>query len=216
MTTLSRGVEPPDQRPRRGGDRNRRQRLGRSPQRPRVVVTRAAVSARIPRGSASQHCRSARTRAQVAARTSSRGRPQLLTRTRLKQPHGRRVWAVHVPLQLLGPTGSNRDTHVLVRKCPELVVRRKPHGRPDRSPPCSPDRASAPHLLDRVQEHLTDRKGTEYMQEQRRDQARYRTRRAGRTRRNTTAAGGKAHAAPTLHRRRGGEHLPQPAPAHDG
>ena len=90
-----------------------------------VVVTRAAVSARIPRGICIQYHSPERTLS--VPRSPLRGKRRAgghnsLTRTRLKPnlmaggygqfTYGFNYW---------GPTGSNRDTHILVRKLPELV-----------------------------------------------------------------------------------------------
>jgi len=90
-----------------------------------VVVTRAAVSARIPRGICIQYHSPERTLS--VPRSPLRGKRRAgghnsLTRTRLKPnlmaggygqfTYGFNYW---------GPTGCNRDTHILVRKLPELV-----------------------------------------------------------------------------------------------
>jgi nitrate reductase alpha subunit len=89
-----------------------------------VVVTRAAVSARIPRGISIQYHSPERTYSvpKSPLRGFRRaGGHNSLTRTRLKPnlmvggygqfTYGFNYW---------GPTGCNRDTHVLVRKLPEL------------------------------------------------------------------------------------------------
>jgi len=90
-----------------------------------VVVTRAAVSARIPRGICIQYHSPERTLS--VPRSPLRGKRRAgghnsLTRTRLKPnlmaggygqfTYGFNYW---------GPTGCNRDTHIMVRKLPELV-----------------------------------------------------------------------------------------------
>ena len=90
-----------------------------------VVVTRAAVSARIPRGICLQYHSPERTYSvpKSPLRNFRRaGGHNSLTRTRLKpnlMVGGYGQFTFH--FNYWGPTGSNRDTHVLVRKCPELV-----------------------------------------------------------------------------------------------
>ena len=90
-----------------------------------VVVTRAAVSARIPRGVCIQYHSPERTYS--VPKSPLRGYKRAgghnsLTRTRLK-PNlmlgGYGQFTFH--FNYWGPTGCNRDTHILVRKCPELV-----------------------------------------------------------------------------------------------
>lgn len=89
-----------------------------------VVVTRAAVSARIPRGICIQYHSPERT---LSVPTSPlrghrrAGGHNSLTRTRLKpnlMVGGYGQFTYH--FNYWGPTGCNRDTHVLVRKLPEL------------------------------------------------------------------------------------------------
>jgi len=90
-----------------------------------VVVTRAAVSARIPRGICIQYHSPERTYS--VPRSPLRGHKRAgghnsLTRTRLKpnlMVGGYGQFTFH--FNYWGPTGCNRDTHILVRKCPELV-----------------------------------------------------------------------------------------------
>ncbi len=89
-----------------------------------VVVTRACVSARIPRGICIQYHSPERTYSvpKSPLRGNRRaGGHNSLTRTRLK-PNlligGYGQFTYH--FNYWGPTGSNRDTHVLVRKLPEL------------------------------------------------------------------------------------------------
>jgi len=89
-----------------------------------VVVTRACVSARIPRGICIQYHSPERTYS--VPKSPMRGRRRAgghnsLTRTRLK-PNlmlgGYAQFTYH--FNYWGPTGNNRDTHILVRKLPEL------------------------------------------------------------------------------------------------
>jgi nitrate reductase alpha subunit len=89
-----------------------------------VVVTRAAVSARIPRGICIQYHSPERTYS--VPKSPLRGYRRAgghnsLTRTRLK-PNlmcgGYAQFTYH--FNYWGPTGCNRDTHVLVRKLPDL------------------------------------------------------------------------------------------------
>ncbi|HUK88734.1 MAG TPA: molybdopterin-dependent oxidoreductase, partial [Terriglobales bacterium] len=89
-----------------------------------VVVTRAAVSARIPRGICIQYHSPERT---LSVPTSPlrgyrrAGGHNSLTRTRLKpnlMAGGYGQFTYH--FNYWGPVGCNRDTHVLVRKLPEL------------------------------------------------------------------------------------------------
>ncbi|MBI4263650.1 MAG: nitrate reductase subunit alpha [Acidobacteria bacterium] len=89
-----------------------------------VVVTRAAVSARIPRGICIQYHSPERTYS-VPKSPLRRGRRagghNSLTRTRLKpnlMAGGYGQFTYH--FNYWGPIGCNRDTHVLVRKLPEL------------------------------------------------------------------------------------------------
>ncbi len=90
-----------------------------------VVVTRAAVSARIPSGICIQYHSPERTLSipKSPLRTNRRaGGHNSLTRIRLKptlMAGGYAQFTYH--FNYWGPTGTNRDTHVLVRKLPELV-----------------------------------------------------------------------------------------------
>ncbi|HEX7344617.1 MAG TPA: molybdopterin dinucleotide binding domain-containing protein, partial [bacterium] len=90
-----------------------------------VVVTRAAVSARIPRGICIQYHSPERTYSvpKSPLRNNRRaGGHNSLTRTRLKpnlMAGGYGQFTYH--FNYWGPTGCNRDTHVLVRKLPELI-----------------------------------------------------------------------------------------------
>ncbi len=89
-----------------------------------VVVTRAVVSARIPRGIGIQYHAPERTYSvpKSPLRGNRRaGGHNSLTRTRLKPNlmiggYGQFTFGFNY----WGPTGCNRDTHVLVRKLPEL------------------------------------------------------------------------------------------------
>ena len=89
-----------------------------------VVVTRAAVSARIPRGVAIQYHSPERTLSVPTSplRNNRRaGGHNSLTRARLKpnlMVGGYGQFTFH--FNYWGPTGCNRDTHVFVRKLPEL------------------------------------------------------------------------------------------------
>ena len=89
-----------------------------------VVVTRAVVSARIPRGISIQYHSPERTYSvpKSPMRGNRRGGGHnSLTRTRLKPTlmvGGYGQFTYH--FNYWGPTGVNRDTHILVRKCPEL------------------------------------------------------------------------------------------------
>ena len=89
-----------------------------------VVVTRAAVSARIPPGICIQYHSPERTYSVPTSpmRGNRRaGGHNSLTRTRLKpnlMAGGYGQFTFH--FNYWGPTGCNRDTHVLVRKLPEL------------------------------------------------------------------------------------------------
>ncbi len=90
-----------------------------------VVVTRAVVSSRIPRGIGIQYHSPERTYSvpKSPLRGNRRaGGHNSLTRTRLK-PNlmigGYGQFTVH--FNYWGPTGCNRDTHVLVRRLPELI-----------------------------------------------------------------------------------------------
>ncbi|MCC7418456.1 MAG: nitrate reductase subunit alpha [Acidobacteria bacterium] len=90
-----------------------------------VVVTRAVVSARIPRGVCIQYHAPERTLGvpKSPLRQNRRaGGHNSLTRTRLKpnlMVGGYGQFTFH--FNYWGPTGANRDTHVLVRKLPALV-----------------------------------------------------------------------------------------------
>ncbi len=89
-----------------------------------VVVTRAAVSARIPRGICIQYHSPERTYSvpKSPLRGNRRaGGHNSLTRIRLKpnlMVGGYGQFTYH--FNYWGPTGVNRDTHILVRKLPEL------------------------------------------------------------------------------------------------
>lgn len=90
-----------------------------------VVVTRAVVSARIPRGICIQYHSPERTLS-VPKSPLRKGRRagghNSLTRTRLKpnlMVGGYGQFTYH--FNYWGPTGCNRDTHVFVRKLPELT-----------------------------------------------------------------------------------------------
>ncbi len=125
MTTLSRGVEPFWINDRDAADLNLVDNdwveiyndHG-------VVVTRAAVSARIPRGICIQYHSPERTYS--VPRSPLRGYRRAgghnsLTRTRLKpnlMVGGYGQFTFH--FNYWGPVGSNRDTHVLVRRLPDL------------------------------------------------------------------------------------------------
>ena len=89
-----------------------------------VVVTRAAVSARIPRGICIQYHSPERTvgvpRSPLRGNRRAGGHNSL-TRVRLKpnlMVGGYGQFTYH--FNYWGPTGVNRDTHILVRKLPEL------------------------------------------------------------------------------------------------
>jgi nitrate reductase alpha subunit len=89
-----------------------------------VVVTRAAVSARIPRGISIQYHSPERTYSvpKSPLRNYKRaGGHNSLTRVRLKpnlMVGGYGQFTFH--FNYWGPTGCNRDTHILVRKLPDL------------------------------------------------------------------------------------------------
>ncbi len=89
-----------------------------------VVVTRAAVSARIPRGISIQYHSPERTYSvpKSPLRNYRRaGGHNSLTRVRLKpnlMVGGYGQFTFH--FNYWGPTGCNRDTHILVRKLPDL------------------------------------------------------------------------------------------------
>lgn len=90
-----------------------------------VVVTRAAVSARIPRGICIIYHSPERTFSVPKSplrNTRRAGGHNSLTRTRLKpnlMVGGYGQFTFH--FNYWGPTGCNRDTHILVRKLPELI-----------------------------------------------------------------------------------------------
>ena len=125
MTTLSRGCEPfwvhPDDAAEIGVADNDWVEVFNDNG---VVVTRAAVSHRIPRGVCVQYHSPERTYG--VPRTPLRGGRRAgghnsLTRTRLKpnlMVGGYGQFTYH--FNYWGPVGCNRDTHVLVRKLPEL------------------------------------------------------------------------------------------------
>jgi nitrate reductase alpha subunit len=89
-----------------------------------VVVTRAAVSARIPRGICIQYHSPERTLSVPTSplrKNRRAGGHNSLTRTRLKpnlMVGGYGQFTYH--FNYWGPVGCNRDTHVFVRKLPEL------------------------------------------------------------------------------------------------
>ncbi len=89
-----------------------------------VVVTRAVVSARIPRGICMQYHAPERNHAipKSPLRGNRRaGGHNSLTRTRLKpnlMAGGYGQFTYH--FNYWGPVGCNRDTHLLVRKCPKV------------------------------------------------------------------------------------------------
>ena len=89
-----------------------------------VVVTRAAVSARIPRGICIIYHSPERTTVPRSPLRGNRraGGHNSLTRTRLKpnlMVGGYAQFTYH--FNYWGPTGCNRDTHVYVRKLPKLM-----------------------------------------------------------------------------------------------
>ncbi len=89
-----------------------------------VVVTRAVVSARIPRGICIQYHSPERTFSVPTSplrKNRRAGGHNSLTRTRLKpnlMVGGYGQFTFH--MNYWGPVGCNRDTHILVRKLPEL------------------------------------------------------------------------------------------------
>jgi nitrate reductase alpha subunit len=89
-----------------------------------VVVTRAAVSARIPPGVCIQYHSPERTLSVPRSplrKFKRAGGHNSLVRTRLKpnlMAGGYGQFTYH--FNYWGPTGCNRDTHILVRKLPEL------------------------------------------------------------------------------------------------
>ncbi len=91
-----------------------------------VVVTRAAVSARIPPGICIQYHSPERTYAvpRSPLRNNRRaGGHNSLTRTRLKPNFmigGYGQFTYH--LNYWGPVGCNRDTHIIIRKCPVVTL----------------------------------------------------------------------------------------------
>ncbi len=125
MTTLSRGVEPFWINPKDAADiavvDNDWVEIHNDNG---VVVTRAAVSARIPRGICIQYHSPERTLSvpKSPLRGNRRaGGHNSLTRIRLKpnlMVGGYGQFSFH--FNYWGPTGVNRDTHVMVRKLPEL------------------------------------------------------------------------------------------------
>ncbi|MFB3922660.1 MAG: nitrate reductase subunit alpha [Terriglobia bacterium] len=125
MTTLSRGVEPFWINPKDAEDIGVRDNDWVEVHNDHgVVVTRAAVSARIPRGICIQYHSPERTYSvPVSPLRGYRraGGHNSLTRVRLKpnlMVGGYGQFTYH--FNYWGPTGVNRDTHVLVRKLPEL------------------------------------------------------------------------------------------------
>jgi len=88
-----------------------------------VVVTRAAVSARIPRGICIQYHAPERTSVPKSPLRNFRraGGHNSLTRIRLKPNLMVGGYAQFTfSLNYWGPTGCNRDTHILVRRLPDL------------------------------------------------------------------------------------------------
>jgi nitrate reductase alpha subunit len=90
-----------------------------------VMITRAAVSARIPRGISIQYHAPERTLS-IPTSPLRKGRRagghNSLTRTRLKPNFlfgGYGQFTFH--LNYWGPIGCNRDTHIFVRKLPKLT-----------------------------------------------------------------------------------------------
>ena len=90
-----------------------------------VVVTRAVVSARIPPGICMQYHSPERTHGiplSPLRKNRRAGGHNSLTRTRLK-PNlmigGYGQFTYH--FNYWGPVGCNRDTHLLIRKCPRIV-----------------------------------------------------------------------------------------------
>jgi nitrate reductase alpha subunit len=125
MTTLSRGVEPLWMNDRDAADlRIDDNDWVEMYNDHGVVVTRAAVSARIPRGICIQYHAPERTLSVPLSPLRGHRRAgghNSLTRTRLKpnlMVGGYGQFTFH--LNYWGPTGCNRDTHILVRKLPEL------------------------------------------------------------------------------------------------
>jgi len=125
MTTLSRGVEPFWINPKDADEIGVRDNDWVEVHNDHgVVVTRAAVSARIPRGICIQYHSPERTYSvPVSPLRGYRraGGHNSLTRIRLKpnlMVGGYGQFTYH--FNYWGPTGVNRDTHVLVRKLPEL------------------------------------------------------------------------------------------------
>jgi len=90
-----------------------------------VLVTRAVVSARIPPGICMQYHAPERTHGiplSPLRKKRRAGGHNSLTRTRLKpnfMTGGYGQFTYH--FNYWGPVGCNRDTHILVRKCPEIV-----------------------------------------------------------------------------------------------
>jgi nitrate reductase alpha subunit len=125
MTTLSRGVEPFWINPRDAEEIGVRDNDWVEVHNDHgVVVTRAAVSARIPRGICIQYHSPERTYSVPVSPLRGwrrAGGHNSLTRVRLKpnlMVGGYGQFTYH--FNYWGPTGVNRDTHVLVRKLPEL------------------------------------------------------------------------------------------------
>jgi nitrate reductase alpha subunit len=125
MTTLSRGVEPLWMNDKDAADISIKDNDWVEMHNDNgVVVTRAVVSARIPRGIAIQYHSPERTLSVPTSplRQNRRaGGHNSLTRTRLKpnlMVGGYGQFTFH--FNYWGPTGCNRDTHIFVRKLPEL------------------------------------------------------------------------------------------------
>jgi nitrate reductase alpha subunit len=125
MTTLSRGVEPFWINPKDAEEIGVRDNDWVEVHNDHgVVVTRAAVSARIPRGICIQYHSPERTYSVPVSPLRGwrrAGGHNSLTRVRLKpnlMVGGYGQFTYH--FNYWGPTGVNRDTHVMVRKLPEL------------------------------------------------------------------------------------------------
>ena len=174
MLTLSRGMRAVlAQRPgRRGASASRTTTGSRSTTTTAWSCTRAVVSARIPRGRL-HHLPLARAhdrRAEVAAaRQPARRRAQQPdAHAPEADPDGRRLRAVHLPLQLLGPDRRATATRsCCVRKLAKVGVlrRRTPWTSAHRSRWCSTSTsASAATPASIACKNIwTDRKGAEYM-----------------------------------------------------
>jgi nitrate reductase / nitrite oxidoreductase, alpha subunit len=125
MTTLSRGIEPLWMNDKDAGDIGINDNDWVEMHNDNgVVVTRAVVSARIPRGICIQYHSPERTFSVPTSplrKNRRAGGHNSLTRTRLKpnlMVGGYGQFTFH--FNYWGPVGCNRDTHVFVRKLPEL------------------------------------------------------------------------------------------------